>query len=106
MDRARQPPFNRPDVVNASLRLASRYWFFLPLTRGSPTSPPVSLSLTLWFLASALTVCVFAGWRGARPTDFLRPRMVPWRFIMLLAGAAIFLLLVHLGALMGFTRAS
>jgi len=65
----------------------------------------VSLTLTLWLLAGAVIVCGFAGWRGARPTDFLRPRMVPWRFVMLLAGAVIFLLLVHLGALFGFTRA-
>jgi hypothetical protein len=27
--------------------------------------------------------------------------MVPWRLIMLLAGAAVFVLLVHLGALLG-----
>ena len=64
----------------------------------------MSLTLTLWLLAAALTVCICAGWRGARPSDFLRPRMVPWRFIMLLAGAMVFLLLVHLGALAGFTR--
>ena len=43
------------------------------------------------------------GWRGARPSDFLRPRMVPWRFIMLLAGALVFLLLIHLGTLLGVT---
>ena len=64
----------------------------------------MSLTLTLSLLAAALTICIFAGWRGARPSDFLRPRMVPWRFIMLLAGAMVFLLLVHLGALAGFTR--
>ena len=45
------------------------------------------MTLTLSLLAGALIVGVFAGWRGARPSDFLRPRMVPWRFIMLLAGA-------------------
>ena len=64
----------------------------------------MSLTLTLWLLAGTLLLGGFAGWRGARPSDFLRPRMVPWRFIMLLSGAAAFLLLVHLGALAGFTR--
>ncbi|AQR63232.1 hypothetical protein BZG35_17440 [Brevundimonas sp. LM2] len=64
----------------------------------------MSLTLTLWLLAGTLILVGFAGWRGARPSDFLRPRMVPWRFIMLLAGALAFLLLVHLGALAGFTR--
>ena len=63
----------------------------------------MSMTLTLLLLAGALIVGVFAGWRGARPSDFLRPRMVPWRFIMLMAGALAFLLLIHLGTLLGVT---
>ncbi len=63
----------------------------------------MSMTLTLSLLAGALIVGVFAGWRGARPSDFLKPRMVPWRFIMLLAGALAFLLLIHLGTLLGVT---
>ncbi len=63
----------------------------------------MSMTLTLWLLASAVIVGVFAGWRGGRPSDFMRPRMIPWRFIMLLAGALAFLLLIHLGALLGLT---
>ena len=49
---------------------------------------------------TALAICgacvvlsVFAGWRGARPPDLMRgPRMIPWRFVMVLAtsGAIIF----------------
>ncbi|MGV3580288.1 hypothetical protein [Brevundimonas sp.] len=61
----------------------------------------MSMTLTLSLLAGALIVAVFAGWRGARPSDFLKPRMVPWRFIMLLAGALVFLLVIHLGTLLG-----
>ena len=61
----------------------------------------MSMTLTLSLLAGALIVALFAGWRGARPSDFLKPRMVPWRFIMLLAGALVFLLVIHLGALLG-----
>ena len=64
---------------------------------------PMSMTLTLSLLAATLIVGVFAGWRGARPSDFLRPRMVPWRFIMLLAGALAFLLMIHVGALLGVT---
>ena len=63
----------------------------------------MSMTLTLSLLAAALIVGGFAGWRGARPSDFLKPRMVPWRFIMLLAGAFAFLLLIHLGTLLGVT---
>ncbi|MBX9615716.1 MAG: hypothetical protein K2X25_08995 [Caulobacteraceae bacterium] len=63
----------------------------------------MSMTLTLALLIMSAIVGGFAGWRGARPVDFLRPRLVPWRFIMLLAGALAFLLLVHLGALLGLT---
>jgi len=62
----------------------------------------MSLSLTLALLAAALALTVFAGWRGSRPWDLRRGvRMIPWRFIMLLSGAAILMLAIHLGTLMG-----
>lgn len=65
----------------------------------------MSLSLTLIFLAIGLAVTVFAGWRGARPADLMKgPRMMPWRFLMLLFGALSFLLAVHLAALFGLTQ--
>lgn len=60
----------------------------------------MTMPLTLSLLAGALLVAIFSGWRGARPNDFLKPRMVPWRFIMLLAGALVFLLVIHLAALL------
>lgn len=57
----------------------------------------MSPSLTLTLLAASSAVAVFSGWRGARPPDLMKgPRMVPWRFIMLVAGALTFLLLIHL----------
>jgi hypothetical protein len=38
---------------------------------------------------AALALAVFAGWRGARPPNPLKgPRLIPWRFIMLLATTA------------------
>jgi hypothetical protein len=65
----------------------------------------MSLSVTLILLVAALAIAVFAGWRGARPPDLMKgPRMVPWRFIMLLAGALVFLLVIHLGTLVGAPR--
>jgi len=67
---------------------------------------PMSMTLTLLLLAGALIVAGFAGWRGARPSDFLKPRMIPWRFIMLLGGALAFLLMIHLGTLLGVTPRS
>jgi hypothetical protein len=62
----------------------------------------MSLPLTLALLVAALALAVFAGWRGSRPWDLTRGvRMIPWRFIMLLSGVAIFILVIHLGTLMG-----
>ena len=66
---------------------------------------PMSLSLTLILLAAALSVAMFAGWRGALPPNLVRgPRMAPWRFLMLLGGALTMLLLIHVGTLLGLQR--
>ena len=63
--------------------------------------------MTLIALGAALTLAVFAGWRGARSWNPAgRVRMVPWRLIMVLAGAAVFVLAIHLGALLGAPTAS
>jgi len=65
----------------------------------------MSLTLTLALLAAAVAVAVFAGWRGARPSQpHLGVRMVPWPFVMILAGAVILLLLVHVAALLGMPQ--
>ena len=62
----------------------------------------MTLTTTLILLAAALVVTVFAGWRGARPPDLMKgPRMTPWRFIMLLGAMMVFLLAIHLAALLG-----
>ncbi|WP_439470823.1 hypothetical protein [Brevundimonas sp.] len=59
---------------------------------------PQTLALT----AVALAITVFAGWRGARPWDPSRKvRMAPWRFIMVIGGAVVMMLLIHVGALLG-----
>lgn len=73
--------------------LASGPWLrHLPAT--------MSLNLTLILLVIAVGLTVFAGWRGAQlPNVAKGPRMVPWRFVMLLGGVLVFLLLVHLAAL-------
>lgn len=62
----------------------------------------MSLELTLALLAASALFGIFCGWRGARPLDFTKgPRMVPWRFLMLLCAALVMLLLIHLIALLG-----
>ena len=65
----------------------------------------MSLTLTLALLAGAVALAVFAGWRGARPSQpHLGVRMVPWRFEMILAGAAVLVRLVHVAALLGMPQ--
>tara|TARA_R110000782_G_scaffold111208_2_gene200918 strand:+ start:291 stop:533 length:243 start_codon:yes stop_codon:yes gene_type:complete len=62
----------------------------------------VDLTLTLILLAAAVAMTVFSGWRGARPWDPRRGvRMAPWRFIMLLSAATVFILAIHLGTVLG-----
>ena len=62
----------------------------------------MDMTLTLALIGATLALASFAGWRGARPWDPRRGvRMIPWRLIMLLAGTGIFILLVHLGTLLG-----
>lgn len=62
----------------------------------------MDMTTTLALIGAALALAIFAGWRGARPWDPRRGvRMIPWRLIMLLAGTGIFILLIHLGTLLG-----
>lgn len=62
----------------------------------------MDMPLTLALIAVVLALAIFAGWRGARPWDPRKGvRMIPWRLIMILSGAALLVLLVHVAALLG-----
>ncbi|MDO8901575.1 MAG: hypothetical protein Q7V15_09490 [Phenylobacterium sp.] len=62
----------------------------------------MELSLTLALGAALLAVTIFAGWKGAQPPDFRRgPRLLPYRFIMLMGAAGLIVVLVHLVNMMG-----
>ena len=62
----------------------------------------MTLPVTLALLILSVGFVVFAGWRGALPPDLARgPRMVPWRFLMILSAALAFFLLIHVAALLG-----
>lgn len=54
-------------------------------------------------LAVALALlAAFSGWRGSRPPNpHGKPRMVPWRFLMLAFAAGVMMLTVHLVNLLG-----
>ena len=65
----------------------------------------MSLTTTLALLAGFVALAVFAGWRGARPSQPHRGvRMIPWRLIMVSAAMAAFFLLVHVAALLGLPQ--
>lgn len=54
---------------------------------------PVTLAITVGLTLFA----VFCGWRGSRPPDPARgPRMIPYRFLMLLTTVFILGFLIHL----------
>lgn len=62
----------------------------------------MDLTLTLALIAALAALAVFAGWRGARPPDFVRgPRMIPWRPIMVASAAGGMMLMLHLANLLG-----
>ena len=64
----------------------------------------MSHAVTLTLLIVALAVAVFAGWRGSRPPDLIRgPRMVPYRFVMVLASTVVLFMLLHLLTLAGYS---
>jgi hypothetical protein len=57
---------------------------------------------TIIALGLCFALAVTFGWLGARPPDPARgPRLIPYRFLMLLAGAGVLLLLIHVRSLAG-----
>lgn len=61
----------------------------------------LDLAVTLTALAACAGLFVFASRRADRAPDPLRPRLVPWRAVVVTAGAAGLLAVVHLLNLMG-----
>lgn len=60
----------------------------------------IATSFSLGLALAALGL--FAGWRGARPPNPLKgPRMIPWRFIMLLAAAGALILVFSAARMAG-----
>lgn len=62
----------------------------------------MSLTLTLGLGGVLLALGVLCGWLGARPPNPHRgPRLIPYRFIMVICGAMLLYLAFHLLSLLG-----
>jgi hypothetical protein len=57
---------------------------------------------TVILLGVASALAIFCGYMGQRPMDLKRgPRMVPWRFLMLMMVLGALLMAIHLRSLFG-----
>ena len=64
----------------------------------------MDFGLTLGGAVGAAALGVICGWMGARAPDLRRgPRLIPYRFLMMLCAAVVMMLVVHLVNLAGFT---
>lgn len=60
------------------------------------TASQMDLTLSFEVAAGFLAMAVFAGWRGARPPNPHKgPRLMPWRFLMILSAAVLLFVLGH-----------
>lgn len=63
----------------------------------------MSWTVTLIFAAVALLVAVVCGWRAAQaPNPHRGPRLFPYRLVMVLSAALLFVLVVHMAGMAGF----
>ncbi len=64
-------------------------------------SAAMTVPVTLGAIGGFLVLGLFFGWRGARPWNPRKgPRMIPWRWLMLLCAAVELILVIHLMALL------
>jgi hypothetical protein len=64
----------------------------------------MGLRTTLVLCAVFGIAALLSGWRGARRPDLIKgPRLIPWRFLMVLSAAGFLMLAAHLFNLLGVT---
>ena len=62
----------------------------------------MDITTTIVAFAVAAALFAFASWRASRPADPLKPRLLPWRALIIVIGAIALFMLVHLVNLAGF----
>ena len=53
-------------------------------------------------LVLCLGLAIYGNWKAAQPWDDAKPRLLPWRLIMIFAGFGALLAIVHMLNLAGF----
>jgi hypothetical protein len=61
----------------------------------------MDLTATSAVLAAAVVLFAYGSWRAAQPADPLRPRVIPWRPLLIACGAVAIFMVVHLLNLLG-----
>jgi hypothetical protein len=59
------------------------------------------MSITLGVLGGAIALYVLASRHDARPADPLKPRLIPWKLVIIALGFIAFVALIHLVNLFG-----
>ena len=63
----------------------------------------MDVEITLGVAFGLVALAVLAGWRGARPPNPMKgPRLIPWRFIMLLSSTGALIFLFQAARMAGF----
>jgi hypothetical protein len=60
--------------------------------------PPSEFAPPLIVAAALAGVAFLASWRASRPSDPLKPRMIPWRVMMIIAAGGAIVALAMLAA--------
>ena len=63
----------------------------------------MTLPITFALLLASIALTVFCGWRGARPRDYSKPRMIPWQLLMLISAAFCLVMIVGVLNELGIT---
>lgn len=58
--------------------------------------------LTTGFFVGSVALSLYANWKASRPWDDMKPRVLPWRTIMIFSAFAALLAIVHALNILGF----
>jgi hypothetical protein len=63
-------------------------------------------TVTLALIALAVALATLCGWMGARPVNPMKPRMLPYRLLMIVCAAVVVILATHLAGVFGIGKQS